>query len=63
MNSLKLEQMELLQGGGDGVRDIVSGSCAVIGVIGVLGGPVGWGAMAFCAGWGIGAAMKELEII
>ncbi|GAB4016113.1 hypothetical protein GCM10028808_43510 [Spirosoma migulaei] len=57
MNKLSLSQMEKVEGGkAKDVIDGVNGACAIIAVVGVFGGPVGWGAASFCAGWGLCAA-------
>lgn len=54
MNKLTLSQMEETQGGkAQQVIDAVNGACAIIAVVGAFGGPVGWGAVGFCAGWGL----------
>lgn len=58
LQTLSINQMEALQGGGhQEVKEIIDGACAVIGVAGLFGGPVGWGASAFCAGWGLGSLL------
>jgi hypothetical protein len=61
----KIENADFIQGlhGGrkDTVIDIVTGACAGITIVGLFGGPVAWGAVAFCAGWSLGAAIKEIR--
>ena len=53
MQILSIDQQASIAGGAD-PGDIIDGACAVAGVVGIAGGPVGGGALAFCAGWGLG---------
>lgn len=52
MKQLSFSEMETVNGGT--LMQIVDGACAISGVIAIFGGPVGMGAAAFCAGWGLG---------
>lgn len=60
MKQLSILEMESVNAGSaKQVIDIIDGACGVAGVIAVFGGPVGWGAGAFCAGWGLGHVLFD----
>jgi hypothetical protein len=55
MQQLSIAQLEAVNAGAGDVKDIIDGACAIAGVAALVTGGVAAPALAFCAGWGLGA--------